>query len=155
MVTGQMHKRGRFLGVDLIDVDGTTIPPASGVANPFEPGRQHLFGAFDWTDMGALVRPLPLAAGQRLHWACWADNGFARAGRLGCEESAGVPPGAIGAPAKPCASDADCPPADPAYPGRMFTGACVAANLVAGPGLEDEVCRLDGAVAVGIPCGTP
>src|SRR5262249_34478503 len=153
MVTGQMHKRGRFLGVDLIGADGHTIPPTAGVPNPFEPGRQHLFGAFDWTDMGALVRPFRLGPGERLHYACWADDGSARTARLGCEEVGGVPPGSVGSPAKPC--DDGCPATDPAYPGRTFTGACVAAYLVAGPGLDDEVCRLDGVYAVGVPCGSP
>jgi len=146
MVTGQMHKRGRFLGVDLIGADGTVENPAGGAPNPFEPGRSHLFGALDWTDEGALVRPhsLALGAGQALHYACWDDNGAMRSLRLGCEEASGVPPGQVGAPAKPCTDDADCPPSDPAYPGRTFTGACRPANLVAGTTLEDEVCRLNG-----------
>src|SRR5439155_20203100 len=56
MVTGQMHKRGRFLGVDLIGADGMVENPAGGAPNPFETGRSHLFGALDWTDEGALLR---------------------------------------------------------------------------------------------------
>ena len=146
MVTGQMHKRGRFLGVDLIGADGMVENPAGGAPNPFEAGRSHLFGALDWTDEGALLRLQPLAVGmgQALHYACWDDNGSMRSLRLGCEEASGVPAGQVGAPAKPCTGDADCPPTDPAYPGRTFTGACRPANLVAGPTLEDEVCRLDG-----------
>ncbi len=145
-VTGQMHKRGRFFGVDLIDADGTVENPAGGVPNPFEPGRSHLFGALDWTDEGALVRlhPLVLDMGQGLHYACWDDNGGMRVPRLGCEEVSGVPPGQVGAPAKPCTDDTQCSPTDSAYPGRTFTGACRPANLVAGPAPEDEVCRLDG-----------
>ncbi len=145
-VTGQMHKRGRFFGVDLIGADGTVENPAGGAPNPFEPGRSHLFGALDWTDEGAIVRlhPLVLDMGQALHYACWDDNGAMRAPRLGCEEVSGVPPGQVGAPAKPCTDDPECPPTDPAYPGRTFTRACRPANLVAGPTLEDEVCRLDG-----------
>jgi hypothetical protein len=145
-VTGQMHKRGRFFGVDLIGADGTVENPAGGAPNPFEPGRSHLFGALDWTDEGALVRlhPIPLDMGQALHYACWDDNGAMRAPRLGCEEVSGVPPGQVGAPAKPCTDGTECTPADPAYPGRTFTGACRPANLVAGPTPEDEVCRLDG-----------
>ena len=146
MVTGQMHKRGRFLGVDLIGADGTLENPAGGAPNPFEPGRSHLFGALDWTDEGALVRlhPLVLDMGQALHYACWDDNGAMRVPRLGCEEMSGVPPGQVGAPAKPCTDDTQCPPTDSAYPGRTFTGVCRPANLVAGPTPEDEVCRLDG-----------
>ncbi len=146
MVTGQMHKRGRFLGVDLIGADGTVENPAGGAPNPFEVGRSHLFGALDWTDEGALVRlhPLVLDMGQALHYACWDDNGAMRAPRLGCEEVSGVPPGQVGAPAKACTDDTQCPPTDSAYPGRTFTGVCRPANLVAGPTPEDEVCRLDG-----------
>jgi len=141
-----MHKRGRFLGVDLIGADGTPENPAGGAPNPFEPGRSHLFGALDWTDEGALVRlhPLVLDMGQALHYACWDDNGAMRVPRLGCEEVSGVPPGQVGAPAKPCAQDSECAPTDSAYPGRTFTGVCPPANLVAGPTPEDEVCRLDG-----------
>src|SRR5438093_4915666 len=37
-VTGQMHKRGRFFGVDLIGAEN----PAGGAPNPFEPERSHL-----------------------------------------------------------------------------------------------------------------
>jgi len=155
MVTGQMHKRGRFFGVDLIGADGMVHNPAGSVSNPFQPGRSHLFGAVDWTDEGALIRvdPLALGAGDRLHYACWDDNGAGRALRLGCEEEAGVPAGRVGAPAKPCAADTDCPPTDPSYLGRTFTGACRPANLVAGPTPEDEVCRLDGIYVPADPAG--
>jgi hypothetical protein len=141
-----MHKRGRFFGVDLIGADGMPQNPPGGTANPFEPGRTHLFGGIDWTDEGALVpaHALALGAGQALHYACWDDNGAARAVRLGCEETVGVPPGQVRAPAKQCATDGDCPSIDASYPGRTFTGACRPANLVAGPALEDEVCRLNG-----------
>jgi hypothetical protein len=144
MVTGQMHKRGRFFGVDLVGTDGQVHNPEGGVQNPFDPARRHLFGGFDWTDEGALVRPFRLAVGEALHYACWDDNGSARAVRLGCEEVSGAIPGTIGQPAKPCSSAADCPPMDVAYPGRSFTGVCRTANLVAGPDTEDEVCRLNG-----------
>jgi hypothetical protein len=146
MVTGAMHKRGRFIGVDLVGADGRVANPAGGVTNPFVPGRTHLFAGFDWTDEGmrTFPQPLPLGAGARLHYACWDDNGVARVQRLGCEESPDVPPGQVGAPAKLCAADADCQATDPAYPGRTFTGACRPANLVAGSTLEDEVCRLSG-----------
>jgi hypothetical protein len=106
--------------------------------------------------MGAVTRPFRVAVGEAIHWACWADNGVARAFRLGCEEAAGVPPGVPGAPAKRC--DAGCPPHDDAFPGRTFTGACVPANLVAGTDVEDEVCRLNGIwmpAGPGTPCATP
>jgi hypothetical protein len=146
MVTGQMHKRGRFLGVDVVGADGRVIGTDAAVSNPFEAGRLHFFGAFDFTDMGSrvLTSPLHLGAGETLHYACWDDNGASLTGRLGCEEVRGAPPGAVGSPAKPCFADGDCPPTDLAYPGRTFTGACRQANLVAGPTPDDEVCRLDG-----------
>lgn len=137
MVTGQMHKRGRFLGVDLVASDGTVENPPGGTPNPFEPGRSHLFGARDWTDEGSLTRlhPLALGAGQALHYACWDDNGVMQPLRLGCGPTGGGPPGQIGAPATPCTVDTDCPPAEPT---------CQPANLVAGPTSEDEICRLNG-----------
>src|SRR5262249_22783120 len=75
MVTGQMHARGRFIGVDLVGADGQVHNPESGVQNPFDPARRHLFGGFDWTDEGALVRPFKLSVGEDLHYACWDDNG--------------------------------------------------------------------------------
>jgi len=161
-LSGHLHKRGRFLGVDLLDGTGAVENPAGGPANPFEPGRTHFFAAVDFTDTGEL-RPAPprlVAEGHALHHACWVDNGVTTAVRLGCEEQASVVPGAVGAPAKPCGvatpSSPDCPATDPAYPARTFTGACVAANLVAGPTPDDEVCILTGAyfdAVAGAPSG--
>ncbi len=150
-LSGHLHKRGRFLGVDLIDGSGVVENPTGGPANPFEPGRTHYFAALDYTDSGEL-HPIParlVPEGHALHHACWADNGATTAVRLGCEEQAGVVPGAVGTPAKPCGvatpASPDCPASDPGYPSRTFTGACVAANLVAGPTPDDEVCILTGA----------
>lgn len=154
-ITGHMHKRGRFLGVDLLGTDGVPANPAGGTRNPVEAGRTHFFGAFDYTDPGALVPPSPrlVRAGEALHYTCWDDNGVNTAQRLGCAEVDGVPPGVAlglsgGGAAKPCtvvgAGAADCPATDPAFPGRQFTGACVAANLVAGDRPDDEVCVLAG-----------
>jgi hypothetical protein len=154
-ITGHMHKRGRFFGVDLLGVDGVAANPPGGTRNPIETGRTHFFGAFDYTDPGALVPPSPqlVRAGEALHYTCWDDNGFTTAQRLGCAEVDGVVPGVArglpgGGAAKPCMAvgegSTDCPATDPAYPGRRFTGACVAANLVAGEGPDDEVCALAG-----------
>jgi hypothetical protein len=157
-LTGHMHRRGRFFAVDLVDADGTVVPPErGGVANPFVPGRVHRFGALDYTDPGSLdltSAPLLVRRGQALRYACWHDNGVTTLVRLGCEEVPDVAPGIPiglpgGGPAKPCtvasANSAQCPAADPAYPGRSFTGRCVQANLVAGPTAEDEACVLIGA----------
>jgi len=108
----------RFLGVDLIGADGTLENPAGGAPNPFEPGAAISSAALDWTDEGALVRlhPLVLDMGQALHYACWDDNGAMRVPRLGCEEVSGVPPGQVGAPAKPCTDDTQCPRPTPPTP---------------------------------------
>lgn len=152
-LSGHFHKRSRFFGVDFVDGEGTVVP-SSGIANPFEPGRKHLFGTADYTDPGEL-RPTPprlVRTGESLHFGCWVDNGVGAPPRLGCEESDGVVPGTVridgGAPAKPCpatgTSPAACPATDPAYPGRSFTGRCVEADVVAGTSPDDEVCQLAG-----------
>ncbi len=151
-LSGHMHKRARFLGVDLLDGSGVARDPADGIENPFEPGRRHLFGAADYTDLGTLDRvlaPLLVRPGEALRYACWTDNGVTTPVRLGCEEMAGVTPGTAGVPAKPCAGTrpaaAECPGTDASYPGRTFTGACVPATLVAGVTPDDEACALVGA----------
>ncbi|TMA35475.1 MAG: hypothetical protein E6J79_14945 [Deltaproteobacteria bacterium] len=149
MVTGHMHKRGRFFGVDLIGTDGAVHNPPGGFPNRFEQGRTHLFGSPDYTDPGALkLSPRLLHAGETLHYACWDDNGVTTTFRLGCEETPGVPPGLPGSPAKPCffagPVSSDCPASDAQYLGRTFTGACVSANLVAGATPDDEACALAG-----------
>ncbi len=162
-LTGHMHKRARFFGADFIGTDGLPHNPAGGPANPFEPGRTHLFAAVDYTDPGVLTFSPPrlLGAGEALHYACWDDNGVERAARRGCEEIAGEAPGIAaglpgGHPAKPCAvagASPECPPSDSAYPGITFTGDCVEANLVAGPTPDDEVCALAGAYYDAVPGG--
>src|SRR5262249_26589258 len=95
LIPGHMHKHGRFLGIDLLGPDGMPANPPGGVPNPFETGRTHLFGAFDYTDPGVLAFSPPslLPADHALHYACWDDNGVTTSVQLGCEESAGVPPG--------------------------------------------------------------
>jgi hypothetical protein len=154
-IVPRMHKRSRFFGVDLLAADGTLANPPGGVSNLFEPGRTHLYAAIDYTDPGlrTFSPPLLLGAGEALHYLCWQDNGVTRALRLGCEESPGVPPGIAdglpgGGAAKSCvtpgAGSPDCPAADPAFPGRSFTGDCVPANLVGGTTADDETCALTG-----------
>ena len=160
MLTGHMHKRGRFFGVDLLGSDGQVHNPPGGFPNRFDPERSHLFGSPDYTDPGALrFTPPVLHAGEALHYACWDDNGVTTSVRLGCEESTGVSPGSAGRPAKTCfvASpvSGDCPASDPAYPGRAFTRACVPAHLVAGPSTEDEVCALAGWYFDAVPGAAP
>ncbi len=160
--TGHQHERGRLFAIDRLGADHSIANPPGGPENPFEPGRRHLFATTDYTDPGT-SNPLVLAAGEALHYACWPDNGFGRARRLGCEEMAGQVPGiAAGLPsggaAKPCtaavANSPECPPSDPAYLGRSFTGACVTANLVAGNTPDDEVCALAGLYYDAAPGGS-
>ena len=152
-VTGHEHERGRLFTVDKLGTDGSVQNPSAAFSDPFIPGRMHLFATVDYTDPRTLpfAPPLLVRTGEALHYACWQDNGVQQATRLGCEESPGVPPGiALGLPdghaAKSCdvtgPASPDCPATDPAYPGRQFTGSCVAANLVAGTTPDDEVCAL-------------
>ena len=166
VLTGHMHKHGRFLGIDLLGPDGLPANPPGGVPNPFETGRTHLFGAFDYTDPGVLgfSPPRLLPADEAFHYACWHDNGVTTAVQLGCEESTGTAPGSAagvsgGGPAKPCTSAAsqspECPAADAAYPTRTFTGACVPAKVVAGTTPSDEVCALAGAFYDPVPGAAP
>lgn len=151
-VTGKLHRRGLFLGVDALDADDRSFNPATGgIVNPFDSVRYHLYGTPDWTDSGSRTFPdgFLVRAGESLRVGCWQDNGTRVPVRLGCEETAGVPPGSIaGGPAKPCTivgrNTDECPAADPAFPRRTFTETCVAANLVAGPDPDDEVCALAG-----------
>jgi hypothetical protein len=161
----QMHKRALFFGADVLDANGQTRNPSPGAPNPFEPGRTHLYAALDYTDPGlaAFFPPQLVRAGESLHYHCRYDNGAARLLRLGCEETAGVAPGIAaglsdGHPAKPCrtpgAASPDCPAADPAYPGRSFTGMCMPANLVAGSSPDDEVCGILGSYFDAVP-GAP
>lgn len=150
-LTGHFRQRGRFFGVDLRDAQDAVIPPPVPYENPIEPTRTHWYGSTDFTDPGVLPTVLPVQAGEKLHWACWHDNGVERPQRLGCEESVGVPPGvALGAvgggAAKPCTSTLDCPTTDPAYPTRTFTGACVPAVLTGSDLVDDEGCALAGFV---------
>jgi hypothetical protein len=161
-VTGKLHRRGLFLGVDVLDADGQLRNPSTGgIVNPFDAARYQLYGAPDWTDSGSrtfrdgfLVR-----ADESVRVGCWHDNGTRVPVRLGCEEVAGEPPGSVAVgPAKPCTivgpDVAECPAGDPAYPERTFTGRCVAANLVAGSDPDDEVCALAGFYYDAVP-GVP
>ncbi|HYR96409.1 MAG TPA: hypothetical protein VEM57_06705 [Candidatus Binatus sp.] len=163
----QMHRRARFFGVDLIGTDGGVRNPPGGTPNPFESPRTHLYGAVDYTDPGLRIfapSPLLVRAGESVHYLCWHDNGVIRAVRLGCDEVLGTAPGGAagrpgGGPAKPCSTPnpaaPECPAADPAYPGRTFTGACVPANVVAGPTPDDEVCGITGTYFDAVPGAAP
>src|SRR5262249_30289853 len=70
-LSGQMHRRGRCLGVDQLDASGTVVPPPAGQPNPCEADRrQQLFVGADFTDPGALsfTTPFAVRAGQALRY---------------------------------------------------------------------------------------
>jgi hypothetical protein len=149
-LSGQMHRRGRCLGIEQLDVSGQVKPPASGIPNPCEPDRRvELFAGLDFTDPGALgfTTPIPVRAGEALRYACTVDNGVTTLVRLGCEATPGTTPGSVaGGPAPLCTlgvpASAECGGA-----------ACVPANAVAGPMEEDEVCGLTALVYDAAPGG--
>jgi hypothetical protein len=154
MVTAHMHKRGKEFSI--------FFKPSATEQDP-EP----LYRTTDYSDPGQLIfdgkdgRPKPLLVnvGQYLAYSCMHDNGVTTAVKLGCEEAPGEAPGVslfevfqqgklangVDHAAKRCASDADCPASDPAYPDRSFTGRCVPANLVFGFTSDDDMCILPGA----------
>ena len=145
-VTGHMHKWGTLFAADFVDQSGMTT---------------RVFEATEYSDPGqrTFKTPLLVRPGERIDYACTHDNGVARPVKLGCEEEPGVPPGVsavktllsghgLGGAAKHCTRlrpDAEeCPPTDPAYPGRTFTGNCTEARLVFGFTSRDEMCILPG-----------
>lgn len=161
-LTGHFHRRGLFMGVEHLDASDAVVPSDGGTPNPYVDGRTHLFGTFDYTDPGTrrFQRGYLVRAGESLRFGCWHENGIATPVRLGCEELASEAPGTVaGGPAKPCVafgpSPAECPATDPAWPGRSFTGACVAANVVAGPTPDDEGCALAGFYWDAVPGAAP
>src|SRR5262249_2383915 len=100
--------------------------PLNALANPYANKRPTLFGAPDFTDPGSLTIPAGLfvSASESLRYGCWHDNGDQLPVRVGCEETTGVAPGTVGAPATRCTPACiDCTPAC----------ACVPPNLVPGP----------------------
>ena len=151
-LSGQMHRRGKCIGVDHLDGAGQVVPAASGLPNPCEPDRrQQLFVGADFTDPGALsfTAPFAVRAGEALRYACWVDNGIIGGTvRLGCETSPGVVPGGVDDPAALCSVAV---PASGECPGQA---ACVPANAVAGPTADDELCGLTALVYDAAPGGS-
>jgi hypothetical protein len=138
-ITDHMHRRGKFFGVEIRDAADQPRQPLNGLPNPCSSDscnptnankRPTLFGAPDFTDPGSLTIPggLFVSAAESLRYGCWDDNGDELPVRIGCEETPGVPPGAVGLPATKCTPECNCVPA----------------NLVAGPTPDDEVCVLAG-----------
>ncbi len=149
-LSGQMHRRGRCLGIDLVGTDGQPKNPSGSPENLCVPGRRQLFVGLDFTDPGALgfTTGLAVGAGESLRYGCWLDNG-ARATpvRLGCEETASVTPGSVGHPSQDCSL---AMPQSPDCPGNT---ACVPANAVAGDTVDDELCGITGLVYDAAPGG--
>jgi hypothetical protein len=104
----------------------------------------------EWSDAVNLGfwPPIIVQQGEQLTYTCFHDNGINTPVKLGCEETAGVPPGksiveqvlaggdAFHGAARWCASDADC--------AGYGTGRCVPANLVFGELADDDMCILPG-----------
>lgn len=151
-LSGQMHRHGKCLGVDHLDGAGQLIDTPN-LRNPCEPGdRRQLFVGADFTDPGALsfTTPIAVRAGEALRYFCWVDNGInGGTVRLGCETTPNVTPGSVeGGPAALCSiavpSSSECP----------NDAACVPANAVAGPSVDDEVCGLTALVYDAAPGGS-
>jgi hypothetical protein len=129
-VTGKTHRRGRFFSVELRDANDQPRAPLDGLANPYAGGRRTLFGSPDFTDPGSqrFSAGAFIGAAESLRYGCWHDNGATFPARLGCQDTPGTPPGSLGVPAVECTTSCTC----------------VAANLVAGPTPDDEICALAG-----------
>jgi hypothetical protein len=129
-VTGKTHRRGRFFSVELRDANDQPRAPLDGLSNPYAGGRRTLFGSPDFTDPGSqrFSAGTFIGTAESLRYGCWHDNGATFPARLGCQETQGTPPGSLGAPAAECTESCTC----------------VAANLVAGPTPDDEICALAG-----------
>jgi hypothetical protein len=144
MLIGHMHRRGTLFTADFLDASGN---------------RQRLYTNERYSDPPTLSladHPLLVRNGETIEYNCTHDN--ATDPKLGCEEEPGVAPGVAvvetfpdsfyGRPAKQCHAEGpapdECPPIDPKYPGRTFTGNCVKANLVFGFTSEDDMCILPG-----------
>jgi hypothetical protein len=143
-VSSASHRRGLFVGVDRLNAQGAVDDPSGGVADPFVDGRIRLFGGFDFTDPGTRDFPhgLLVRADGALSWSCWHDNGVNTPVRLGCETVPGATPGSAADGAARVCSAAG--PDAPECNGAGLSGACVPANLVAGPDPDDEECALTG-----------
>ncbi len=148
-LTSHMHKRSlKFVG-DLHDLAGTRIGRTDDITDIAD-GSKHLYVNREWSDPINLGfwPPIIVQQGQKLDYACFHDNGVKTPVKLGCEETAGVPPGksivdqvvsggaTFGGAAKWCTSDADCV--------GFGTGRCVPANLVFGERADDDMCILPG-----------
>jgi hypothetical protein len=144
----RMH--GGPLLASTADVNGV-VRIGAGTRNPFEPSAHRTLRALDYTARAAHLPTAALVrAGESLHYVCWHDNGAMRVFRVrgGVAAPPGRARGCLAADRRSRArrgrrlgrlsrSRAD-------FPGRSFTGACVPANLVAGPTPDDEACALTG-----------
>jgi hypothetical protein len=133
-VTGHMHRRGKEFTVDYVDKTAATR-------------RLYDNDLYDEPGQALLNPPLLVSPGEKLTYHCTQDNGVTTDQKMGCEETAGTPPGLtpiqvfgkssnFSGAAKRCTSDADCV--------GVGTGHCVPANLVFGYTSDDDMCILPG-----------
>jgi len=159
MLVSHMHERGRLFTIDLVDRDG---------------GRTRLYENVAYDNPPTLnLGPLLVEPGQTLEYRCLHDNAsdvrlgceeevgvtpgesiLDRIGESGLDLSdlGGIgfdsPSQATTGAAKHCTqagpTPTECPPTDPEFPGRTFTGNCVPANLVFGFRSYDDMCIMPG-----------
>jgi hypothetical protein len=144
-ITAHMHKRTVKFTTDLYQ-DGVRQSRGADDMVDKDDGSKHLYVSTDYSDPVNLTfwPPIVVQQGDALRYTCTNDNGVTRPVRLGCEETAGVPPGksivqlggGLGGAARPCKTDADC--------AGFGTGRCVPANLVFGYLADDDMCILPG-----------
>jgi hypothetical protein len=143
--TSHMHKRSTKFVADLTQAGQRYSRGADDMTDP-DDGSKHLYVSTDYSDPVNLTfwPPVVVERGDQLDYTCRHDNGLTRPVRLGCEETAGVPPGksildllgAQNGASHYCHTDADC--------AGFGTGRCVPANLVFGDLADDDMCILPG-----------
>jgi hypothetical protein len=156
LLTSHMHKRGTLFTIDHV------IGPGS---------KERVLETQLYSDppQAKFTPPMLVQRGEGLPYACTHDNGVTTPVKLGCEEQGGATSqkngkpgvsvvdalfkgltadGALSGAAKRCSAlgpdPGECPPTDPAYPNRAFTGNCVEANLVFGFTSDDDMCIMPG-----------
>jgi hypothetical protein len=145
-LSAHMHKRGVKFTTDLVDQSGT----------------QRIYEASQYSDLPFLPFSPPklMRRGMRFHYECTHDNGVTKPVKMGCEITAGVPPGTrqievalpsnfkkLDGSAHACKTDADC--------AGIGTGRCVPARLVFGYTSDDDMCILPGLYYDAIPDAPP
>ena len=134
-LTSHMHKRGKQFTIEMMNGAVATEQLLDTTSYSDPPRRE-------------FTPPMLVTPAQGLRYTCTHDNGVATPQKMGCEETASVPPGIsavsaflfqhkISGAAKRCETDADC--------AGFGTGKCVRANLVFGFTSDDDMCIMPGA----------